>query len=124
MSSLATFRVTLEPLEEACIMRAAGEIDMDTANGLRSQLAATRAAKLTTLLDLSRVTFIDSSGLHVLLDAARLVNSEWAFFIVRPSSVVLQLLEVSGTRELLPLVHPEGDEPRQSPVLLRARHVA
>ena len=124
MSSLATFRVTLEPLEEACIMRAAGEIDMNTADGLRSQLAATRAAKLTTLLDLSRVSFIDSSGLHVLLDAARSVSTDWALFIVRPSSVVLQLIEVSGTREMLPLVHPEGDEPRQSGGLVRALHVA
>jgi anti-anti-sigma factor len=53
------------------MMRAAGEIDIATAPTLRAQLAAARAARLTTLLDLSAVSFIDSSGLHVLMDGAR-----------------------------------------------------
>src|ERR671916_2309068 len=35
MSSLATFRVTIQPLEDSCVMRAAGEIDMATADTLR-----------------------------------------------------------------------------------------
>jgi anti-sigma B factor antagonist len=113
LSSLATFRVTIEPLDDSCMMRAAGEIDIATAPTLRAQLAAARAARLTTLLDLSAVTFMDSSGLHVLLDGARWVDADkWALFIVRPSWAVLRLLEVSGTREMLPVVDAEaGGEP-------------
>ena len=113
MSSFATFRVTIEPLDDSCVMRAAGEIDIATAPTLRAQLAAARAARLTTLLDLSAVSFIDSSGLHVLLDGARWVDADkWGLFIVRPSWAVLRLLAVSGTREMLPLVDAEaGREP-------------
>jgi anti-anti-sigma factor len=113
MSSFATFRVTIEPLDDSCMMRAAGEIDFATAPTFRAQLAAARAARLTTLLDLSEVSFIDSSGLHVLLDGARWVDADkWALFIVRPSWAVLRLLEVSGTREMLPVVDAEaGGEP-------------
>ena len=78
---------------------------MATAPTLRDQLAAARAARLTTLLDLSGVSFIDASGLHVLLDGAQWVDADkWALFIVRPSAAVLRLLEVSGTFEMLPVV--------------------
>jgi anti-sigma B factor antagonist len=110
MSSLATFRVTIEPVGDSCVMRAVGEIDMATAPALRDQLAAARADRLTTLLDLSGVSFIDSSGLHVLLDGARWVDEDqWALFIVRPSAAVQRLLEVSGTFEILPMVRAEVD---------------
>jgi anti-sigma B factor antagonist len=122
MRSFASFRVTIESRDDACVMRAAGEIDMATADGLRDQLAGARATRLTTLLDLSEVSFMDSSGLHVLLDAARWVDTDrWALFIVRPSGVVLRLLEVSGTREMLPVVDAEGDG---QPARLLARDVA
>jgi anti-anti-sigma factor len=122
MRSFASFRVTIESRDDACVMRAAGEIDMATADGLRDQLAGARATRLTTLLDLSEVGFMDSSGLHVLLDAARWVDTDrWALFIVRPSAAVLRLLEVSGTREMLPVVDAEGDG---QPARLLARDVA
>jgi anti-anti-sigma factor len=125
MSSLATFRVTIQPLEDSCVMRAAGEIDMATADTLRDQLVAARAARLTTLLDLSAVSFIDASGLHVLLDGARWVDADkWALFIVRPSAAVLRLLEVSGTKEMLPVVQAEADGEPPTRVLPGARHVA
>jgi anti-anti-sigma factor len=125
VSSLATFRVTIQPLEDSCVMRAAGEIDMATADTLRDQLVAARAARLTTLLDLSAVSFIDASGLHVLLDGARWVDADkWALFIVRPSAAVLRLLEVSGTKEMLPVVQAEADGEPPTRVLPGARHVA
>ena len=125
MSSFATFRITIEPLEDSCVMRASGEIDPATAQTLRDQLVAARAARLTTLLDLSAVTFMDSSGLHVLLEGARWVDAEkWALFIVRPSAAVLRLLEVSGTKEMLPVVHSEADGEPPSGVLPGGRRVA
>jgi anti-anti-sigma factor len=125
MSSLATFRVTVEPLEDACLLRATGEVDISTADRLREQLDAARAAGLTTLLDLSRVTFIDSSGLHVLLDAARFVDVEgWPLFIVRPSAAVLRLLDVSGTKHVLPVVRAEDPAQARTPPAPWARVVA
>ena len=125
MSPIPALRITVESLEDAYVIRAAGEIDMDTADSLRSELDAARAARLTTLLDLSQVSFIDSSGLHVMLDAAGWVDAEgWPLFIVRPSPVVLHLLELTGTERMLPVVHAEDDGQRRGPLLLRPLHVA
>ena len=111
MSSFALFRVTIEPLEEACLIRATGELDRSTADRLSSALDAARADGVTTLVDLSGVSFIDSAGLRVLLRSARAVDAHhWAWFIVRASSVVRRLVGLSGTTSHLPLVAPPSSE--------------
>ena len=107
MSPVPLFRVTVEPLEETCLIRARGELDRSTADRLSSALEAARADGVTALLDLSAVSFIDSAGLRVLLRSARDVDAyDWACFIVRASSAVWRLVELSGTRSQLPLVAP------------------
>ena len=105
MSPVPLFRVTVEQLEKTCLIRTSGELDRSTADRLGSALDAARADGVTTLLDLSAVSFIDSAGLRVLLRSARAVDAhDWAWFIVRASSAVWRLFELSGTRSQLPLV--------------------
>ena len=107
MSPVPLLRVTVEPLEETCLIRASGELDRSTADRLSSALDAARADGVTALLDLSAVSFIDSAGLRVLLRSARAVDAyDWAWFIVQASSAVWRLVELSGTRSQLPLVAP------------------
>ena len=111
MSSLGLLRVTIEPVDEACLIRASGELDRCTADRLSSALDAARADEVTTLLDLSAVSFIDSAGLRVLLRTARAIDAHhWGCLIVRASGVVLRLVEVSGTTSRLPLVTPPRSE--------------
>jgi anti-anti-sigma factor len=107
VNSFALLTVTIEPLDDACLVRARGELDSHTADRLGSALDAARADGVTTLLDLSAVSFIDAAGLRVLLRAARAVDAyKWAWFIVRASRPVWRLVELSATRSLLPLVAP------------------
>jgi anti-sigma B factor antagonist len=107
VSPVPLLRVTVEPLEETCLIRASGELDRSTADRLSSALDAARADGVTALLDLSAVSFIDSAGLRVLLRSARAVDAhDWAWFIVRASSAVRRVFELSGTRSQLPLVAP------------------
>ena len=117
MRSIADFRITIEPLEDACVMRVTGELDSATADRLRGTLGAARQDGLTTVLDMSGVSFIDSAGLRVLLEAARATDRhDWAWFIVRPHAVVLRLVELSGATRRLPIVEPQpGAAPRVSP---------
>jgi anti-sigma B factor antagonist len=102
--------VTTEPLEDGCLVRATGEIDLSTVAALRRELDAAREENATVLLDLSGVTFIDSSGLHLLLDASRSsAVGDWAFFVVRPSEVVQRMIELSGTADVLTKVDPSAE---------------
>jgi anti-sigma B factor antagonist len=117
LRSIADFRITIEPLEDACVMRVTGELDSATAARLRETLRAARQDGLTTVLDMSGVSFIDSAGLRVLLEAARATDRhDWAWFMVRPSAVVVRLVELSGATRRLPMVEPQpGAAPRVSP---------
>jgi anti-sigma B factor antagonist len=119
--SIAVLRVSVEPLEDACLIRAIGEFDSSTADLLRSPLQAARADGVTALVDLAGVSFIDSAGLRVLLEAgAASDRHEWPWFIVRPSPAVLRLVEVSRTASRLPLVRAERTPAQASVVPLRA----
>jgi anti-anti-sigma factor len=103
-------RVTSEPLDDARLVRAAGEIDVSTVAALRSEVDAAREEGATVLLDLSGVTFIDSSGLHLLLEASQSsAVSDWAFFVVQPSEVVQRLIKVTGTADMLTMVDPTAE---------------
>jgi anti-sigma B factor antagonist len=107
MHSPDLLRVTVEPLEDARLIRAAGELDMSSTPTLRHELEAARHDAVTALLDLSAVTFIDSTGLHLLLEASRGAGrTDWSFFIVRSSTAVQRLIEITHTGDLLALVEP------------------
>jgi anti-anti-sigma factor len=110
MATPDLLRVTAEPLEDACLIRAAGEIDLGTVDALRRELDVARMEAVTVVLDLSDVTFIDSTGLHLLLKASHSsAVSDWGFFVVRPSEAVHRLIQLSGTADLITMVDPSSE---------------
>jgi anti-anti-sigma factor len=110
MSVPDLLHVTSEPSENTVIVRATGEIDRSTVDMLRRALDAARLEATTALLDLSGVTFIDSTGLHLLLEASHSsATSDWGFFVVRPSRSVLRLIDMSGTANLIMVVDPRTE---------------
>jgi len=102
--------VTAEPLDDACLIRAVGEIDMSTVSALRRELDRAAERVPTVLLDLSGVTFMDSTGLHLLLEASQSSAADgWGFVLLRSSAVVQRLIEVSGATDLLPVLDPRAE---------------
>ncbi len=78
-----------------------GEVDIDNAGALRDFLAGELAhADIThVVLDLSAVTFMDTSGLHALMATSRradLLTCEFTL-ILEPGGPVTRLLELSRT---------------------------
>ena len=64
--------VDVEHVDEACVIRIQGELDIATAPTLESVLLhAMESAAPSIVLDLQRVSFIDSMGLRVLVWAAK-----------------------------------------------------
>ena len=86
-----------------------GEIDLATADAMgdavREQL---RTAPV--LLDLSRVEFMDSSGVRVLDTLLREVDAEGWDLLVVPTltPAVAQVLELTGMHDQLPFDDAEG----------------
>jgi anti-sigma B factor antagonist len=100
----------------ATVLAIAGEVDLAVAAQVRdSGLAAlARDDSAALRLDLSGVTFMDSSGLGALI---QLNNANpGRVVLVRPSPRVVRLLELAGLADTLvvePVGSPEsGDRPR------------
>ncbi len=97
------FRTELEPHRETIVLAAHGEIDIDTAGQLGQQMhELLESGFKRVVLDLRGVTFIDSTGLHVILDAS--ASSDRAgieFAIVQGPSLVERLFELTQTGSAL-----------------------
>jgi anti-anti-sigma factor len=86
-----------------------GEIDLVTAPYLRDELAAVvGGAGSTTVVDLSGVTFIDSSGLGALIDARTAIDATDATLVLlNPSGPCRRVLELTGTAVLFEITDGE-----------------
>jgi anti-anti-sigma factor len=82
------------------IVEAVGEIDLATADALERAIAElVSLGAPEVVVDASGVSFIDSSGLAVLVRAAR---GERPFRLRRPSPAVAELLVMAGLTDQVP----------------------
>lgn len=78
-----------------------GEVDISTVEQLRQRISRELAADGEILLiDLTEVSFIDSSGLRAILEAAALAPERVR---VIPGPVALRLFTITGVADRLPL---------------------
>jgi anti-sigma B factor antagonist len=77
--------------------RLEGELDIATADDLSKVLRDAVADKERDPVELefSGVSFMDSSGLRALLEAAGLLNGNGSFVILNPSTQVRRVLDIS-----------------------------
>jgi len=83
---------------------ASGEIDLTTAPALRHALDAASQVATRIVLDFSLVTFIDSSGLAVLLDAYkhRQLGHQISLSLGSTGKIVRRVLEITHINSMLP----------------------
>ncbi|MGZ9928778.1 anti-sigma factor antagonist [Streptomyces sp. NC-S4] len=95
--------VVVEPGPQRVLARVSGEIDMDDAGRLRQELTAALSEGPSGLdVDLTAVTFCDSSGLHVLLDLDRQAQQAGkSLALTALSRPVARLLRITGADEVL-----------------------
>ena len=96
------FHVELSGPPDAPLVTVTGELDLGTAPRLRDALRALPDGLRLVELDLSGVSFIDSTALGVLLAAYKrhqTVGGE--FTVIASSPVVAKVLEISGLSSLL-----------------------
>jgi anti-sigma B factor antagonist len=100
------FDVQLVDREGALWVAIAGELDLATAPLLEEKLAqAEISGESSIVIDLSAVTFIDSSGLRALLDAtARSLESGDRLRITEGSAQVNKVFELTGVHDRLRFV--------------------
>jgi anti-sigma B factor antagonist len=96
MQDLLTIEVV--PEQDYVTLRLTGEIDMYTAQSVRdAALAAMRKHAADIRIDLAGVTFLDSTGLEMLLATRRRATLEGGELqLIDPARTVVRLLEITG----------------------------
>ncbi|MEU8434467.1 STAS domain-containing protein [Streptomyces sp. NPDC029216] len=97
-----------EATPQRVVARLCGEIDLEDARGLREDLVtALRASRTGLDLDLSAVTFCDSSGLHLLLDLNRLATETGRTLVLTVlSRPVARLIQLTQTERVFTIREP------------------
>jgi anti-sigma B factor antagonist len=101
------FRTELEPHGETIVVVVHGEIDVSSADPLHAQLTGLLSSFSRVVVDLRQVDFIDSTGLHCMLDvddASRDAGSE--FLLVPGPEQVQRLFHVTRTEHVLRFAEP------------------
>lgn len=102
--------VRLEPLPAGGeVVSVTGELDLATAPELERLLEEREQTGSTLVIDLSRVTFVDSSGVRVLVGQVRRAQETGArLTLVTEDPAVLRVLEITALTEVVS-VHPTLD---------------
>lgn len=88
---------SVDRLGEAVVVRLAGELDLYNADILRQSLfEAADGGPPRLVVDLGAVTFIDSTGLGVLIESRARLENRRAFVVASPGLEARRALEVSG----------------------------
>jgi anti-anti-sigma factor len=98
ITEIGRFELRSWPDRERVIVAVEGELDLASVSAVRTALDELLAAGWRNIvLDLRELTFIDSTGLSLLLDAERSARRhDAAFAIVDGSPPVARLLELVG----------------------------
>lgn len=93
--------------DDTVVVVASGEIDLTSSDRLRAELRGHLEGCRRLVLDLRPVTFVESSGLHCILDIdleSRAVGV--AFALIPGPPAVQRLFEITRTAERLRFIEP------------------
>ena len=104
------FEVHVSPGHDAVHVAPAGEVDLSTAGVLQKHVETQLeqgCARL--LLDLHDVSFMDSTGVRLVLELARRAqDAPWELSVIRMPPTVHRVFELSGVLGAVPLGDPEA----------------
>jgi anti-sigma B factor antagonist len=94
----------------AVVAEVAGDIDMSTVAGLRNRLYELADSGQPVIVDLERVTFMDSTGLGVLVGTARRAEAHGtSLHAVCSQDQTLKLLWLTGVDSRIPVSTTVGE---------------
>jgi anti-sigma B factor antagonist len=86
-----------------------GELDLATVDEVRARLDALRAAGHPVVLDLDQLTFMDSTGIRLVLESVRHGERDgWRFEVTRGSTAVQRIFAAARIDDRLPYAPEDG----------------
>ena len=91
------FSVAERRVGQRAVLSVAGEVDISTAEELRTAIETAAGGASEVWVDLSETTFMDSSGLHAMVRArADLADANLRLKLICPDGLVLRVLKLTS----------------------------
>jgi anti-sigma B factor antagonist len=88
---------------ETVVVALAGELDLGSVGDVQGRLDDLRAEGRPTVLDLDGLSFLDSTGIRLLLSAGEAAARDgWSFHVTRGSDSVRRVLQAAKVADRLP----------------------
>lgn len=102
------FALEVEPERDVVRVCPRGAVDLATADTIRATIDDLIEVGFTRVaLDLRGVTFLDSSGLRLLLELTMAASADgWQLGVLEGSPDVQRVFDLAGVRALVPFVEP------------------
>ena len=85
----------------ALILALEGRLDTTTAPQLEGELKSALKGVSELTFDLSKLDYISSAGLRVLLSAQKVMNKQGAMKVTHANEMILEIFEVTGFADIL-----------------------
>jgi anti-anti-sigma factor len=103
-----------ETSDGKAVVRVSGDVDLVSCHDLRRALDEALEASPHTVVDFTELSFIDSSGLSVLVEAHKHARDRGGVFVVRnPTPMLRRLLDITRLDSLLVLETSSDDPPTE-----------
>ena len=104
------FRCEIRQSRAAAVVEIAGELDLSTVDVVRDALHSLLATKRAITVDLRGLTFMDSTGLRLILEIDAIARQDgFNFAAVRAPATVQRIFTLSGVEDHLVFVDAPED---------------
>lgn len=104
------FSCTAEQFADHVVLTVAGDVDLAAHTRFQSDVDLAWDGSVDLVFECSRVTFLDSMGLRVLVHAMQRGTANGrSVTLTAPSQPVLRVLELAGIKDLFPMTEPAPD---------------
>jgi anti-sigma B factor antagonist len=125
MDDYANIDIDIVEYDELVVVAVEGEVDLSAAPLFEESLAIAGATEATAIiLDLDRVSFMDSAGVHVLLQFSLSEANRDRLSLTGASPQVRRLLELTGVRRYLSFLRSPAPAHNGGPPASRLRLTA
>jgi anti-anti-sigma factor len=114
---LAQLGIAISALGTTTTISLRGECDLAQKPAMRAVINdVLERAPDCVVLDLSELSFIDSTGVHGVLELHKRSTQQHAHLVIVPGHRAVQrIFEITGLTEVLPFPHPDRHQSRKTP---------
>ncbi|MDD3413476.1 MAG: STAS domain-containing protein [Lachnospiraceae bacterium] len=93
--------ITKTENETSMILELDGRLDTTTSKQLEEEVSSSFTGKTEVTMDFSKLVYVSSAGLRVILSAQKIMNKQGSMKIINVNEMVMEVFEITGFSDIL-----------------------